>query len=214
MILQKFKQKENKFGQDIAAEYFGLLNDKEKVKPENWFLFGESYESLFISEVGSTNFGYLMAHYTEFIKHNAKEVVDGKIYNAYKKLAEKCLLGNYFKNHPYSRTEFEVFKTQVDQSRFKDKSQLNVLIAVAMAGGEKDVKKAGKLIADHVGSFTQKNMSIVFNYYTLCSLSDRTFPYMKEISDVILTKSKNEYLIDFCEKYSKKLTSSTSIINE
>jgi thiol-disulfide isomerase/thioredoxin len=214
LIKQKFKQKENKVAQDISAEYLGLLSDAEKVKPENWFLFGESFESMFISDIGSTNFNYLMDHYKEFTVENSKEAVDSKIYSTYKKLAEYCLVGYHFKSHPFSITEFENYKKQINRSKFEDKNQLLILIDIAIAAGEKDSKKAGKLLADHVGSFTQKNMSVVFNYITFCSSLDRNFPYMKEIADVIKAKSNNSFLVDFCAKYSEKSSSSNPVTNE
>ncbi|SDK01898.1 Protein of unknown function, DUF255 [Pedobacter sp. ok626] len=206
LIKQKFKQKEAKAGQRITAEYFALMTSAEKVKPESWFLFGEGFDSQFISDIGSVNFNYLLAHYKEFAASNSKETVDNKINATFKKLAGNCLAGYYFKNHPYNEAEFEAYKKQINASQVPDKKQLIVLVDIAIAAGQKDVKAAGKLLAAHVAEFTQKNKDVVFEYTNFCASLDRSYPYMKEIYEQVAKTSKNPFLVKHCEDYVKRIS--------
>ena len=211
---QKFKQKESKIGQALTAEYFGLMTPAEKIKKENWFLFGEGYDSMFISDIGSVNFNYLLAHYNDFVAENGKEIVDNKINATFKKLAGNAMAGYYFKNHPYNKAEFEGFSKQIKASQFPDKKQLNVLVDIAIAAGEKNVKAAGKLLADHVDEFTEKNKSVVFDYTSFCASLDRSYPYMKEISEKVSKTSTNQFLIKHLADYVKRLSVPKPATNE
>ncbi|MNX42959.1 thiol:disulfide interchange protein precursor [compost metagenome] len=214
LIKQKFKQKESKIGQALTAEYFGLMSPAEKVNRENWFLFGEGFDSQFISDIGSTNFNYLLAHYKDFVAKNGKEIVDNKINATFKKLAGNAMAGYYFKNQPYNRAEFEGFKKQINASQFPDKKQLIVLVDIAIAAGEKNVKAAGKLLAENVDKFTQKNMSVVFDYTNFCASLDRNYPYIKEIYEKVVKTSKNQFLISHLEAYIKRPAVSKPATNE
>lgn len=205
LIKQKFKQKEAEAGTKIAQEYFSLLPAAAKLKPENWFLFGEGYDSRYMSDIGSTNFNYLMAHYNEFVASNGQGVVDAKINATFKKLAGNCMAGYYFKGHAYDKAEFEAYKKGVSSSRYPDKKQLLVLVDIAMAAGEKNVKAAGKLLADHLDKFTQDNKNVVFEYTNLCSTADRSFPYIQQIAEKVSKTSKNPFLIKHCEDYAKRV---------
>jgi thiol-disulfide isomerase/thioredoxin len=214
LIKQKFKQKETKVGQKITSEYFALMTAAEKVKLENWFLFGESFDAQFISDIGSTNFNYLLAHYKEFVASNGEEKVDGKINATFKKLAGYCMLGYFFKDHPFVKAEFEGYKRQVNASAVSYKKQLLILTDIAIAAGEKDVKSAGKLLADHVAGFTQKNMDVVFDYVNFCTSADRSYPYINEIYGKVAQCSKNPYLVKLCEDYAKRISVSKTVANE
>jgi len=213
-IKQKFKQKEPKIAQKLTAEYFALMTSTEKVRPENWFLFGEGYDSMFISDIGSTNFGYLLANYKDFVASNGKEIVDNKINAVFSKLAGYCMRGYYFKNHPYVKAEFEGYQQQVNASSVPDKKQLLILLDIAIAAGEKNVQAAGKLLADHVDRFFQKNKNVVFDYISFCSLSDRSYPYITEIYDKVAATSKNPFLVKHCAEYAKKAAISKPIKDE
>lgn len=214
LIKQKFKQKEIEPAKQLTAEYFALLTPNEKALPENWFLFGESFESMYISAVGSVNFTYLLANYKAFSTSIGKEVVDHKIYAAYKKLAENCLAGYHFKNHPYASSEFEGYQQQVKDSKFEDKNQLHTLIAIANAAGKKDAKAVGNLLENNLASFTQDNMNIVFAYSSFCTISDRSYPNLKAISEVAINHSKNSYLVNFCKKNLERMSVPKSTSNE
>ncbi|MGF1924860.1 MAG: thioredoxin family protein [Bacteroidia bacterium] len=214
LIKQKFKQKEIEPAKKLTAEYFALLSPNEKVLPENWFLFGESFESMYISALGSTNFTYLLAHYKAFSNSIGKEIVDRKIYASYKKLAENCLSGYYFKNHPYSSSEFDGYTEQVNKSQFEDKNQLLALVAIAKAAGQKDAKVIGNLLESHLASFTQENMNIVFAYTTFCSSNDRTYPNLKAIAELAINHSKNPYLVNFCKGSVERMLAPKSTANE
>lgn len=206
LIKQKFKQKATTLGAAIAAEYFTLMTPKERLRPENWFLFGESYDSMYMSDIGSINFNYLLAHYKEFVASNGKEIVDDKINATFKRLTDNCLAGYYFKNHPYQKEEFESYKKDINKSQFPDKMQLLVLTDIAIAAGEKNVKAAGKLLADNVDKFTENNKKVVFGYTTFCAIKDRSYPYMKEISIKVAKTSTNQLLIKYCADYANRTT--------
>jgi len=210
LIKQKFKQKEATAGTAIAAEYFKLMTPQERLRPENWFLFGESYDARYMSDIGSLNFNYLLANYPEFEAANGKELVDDKINAIFKGLASNCLAGYYFKNHPYRKEEFEGYKKLVNKSRYPDKIQLLILTDIAMAAGEQDVKAAGKLLADHVDKFTEKNKKVVFDYTNFCSTRDRSYPYIMEISAKVAKTSKNPFLIKHCADYASRSTQTSS----
>ncbi|MBE9599580.1 DUF255 domain-containing protein [Pedobacter sp. MC2016-24] len=214
LIKQKFKQKEAKTGTAIAKEYFTLLKPQERLLQENWFLFGESYDSRYMSAIGSVNFNYLLTHYKEFVASNGKDIVEDKIYGTFKSLASDCLAGYYFKGHPYQKEEFEGYKIEVNRSKFPDKIQLLALIDIAIAAGEQDVKEAGKLLADHVDKFTEKNKKVVFDYTNFCATKDRSYPYIKEISEKVSKTSTNQFLIKHLEDYVKRLAVSKPAINE
>ncbi|MEJ2883243.1 thioredoxin family protein [Pedobacter sp. GR22-6] len=205
LIKQKFKQKEAVAGTAIANEYFKMLTAADKLKPENWFLFAEGYDSRYMSDIGSVNFNYLMANYKDFVASNGKEMVDDKINSVYKKLAGNCMVGYYFKGHPYVKAEFEGYKKLIKSSQYPDKKQLLALVDIAMAAGEKNVPAAGKLLAENVARFTQKNKDVVFDYTNFCATTDRTYPYIKEITEQVAKTSKNPYLINHCEGYVKRL---------
>ena len=210
LIKQKFKQKEATTGAAIAAEYFTILKPQEKLRPENWFLFGEGYDSRYMSGIGSINFNYLMAHYKEFVASNGKDLVDDKIYGTFKGLASDCLAGYHFKGHLYQKEEFESYKKVVNKSQFPDKLQLLALTDIGMAAGEGNAKAAGEILADHVDQFTEKNKKVVFDYTNFCATKDRTYPYISEISIKIAKTSTNPFLIKHCADYAKRTTQAPS----
>jgi thiol-disulfide isomerase/thioredoxin len=214
LIKQKFKQKEIEPAKKLTIEYFALLSPNQKVFPENWFLFGESFESMYISAVGSTNFTYLLANYKAFSSSVGKEVVDHKIYSSYKKLAENCLAGYHFKNHAYASSEFEGYQQQVNDSKFEDKNQLLTFIAIAKAAGQKDAKSVGNLLENNLASFTQDNMNIVFAYSSFCTNTDRSYPNLKAISEVAINHSKNPFLVNFCKGSLERMLAPKSTSNE
>ena len=210
LIKQKFKQKDAITGAAIAAEYFTLLKPQERLRPENWFLFGESYDARYMSGIGSINFNYLLAHYKEFVASNGRDMVDDKIYSTFKGLASDCLAGYHFKGHPYQKEEFEGYKNAVSKSQFPDKLQLLALTDIAMAAGEGNAKAAGKILADHVDQFTEKNKKVVFDYTNFCATKDRTYPYISEISTKITKTSTNPFLVKHCQDYAKRATQPSS----
>lgn len=214
LIKQKFNQKEPKSAQKVTAEYFNLLSPSDRVKQENWFMFAEGYDSMFISDIGSTNFSYLLANYNAFVTAIGQQKVDDKINAIFKKLTGNAMVGYYFKNHPFDKDEFDTYKKAVLASDFPDKKQLMVLLDIAIAAGLKDVKAAGKLLADHVDGFTQKNKDVVFDYTNFCSTTDRSYPYINEIYLKVARTSKNTFLIKHCKDYTQRIAVQKSSTNE
>jgi formate-dependent nitrite reductase cytochrome c552 subunit len=155
-----------------------------------------------------------LGHYKAFSNTIGKEVVDHKIYASYKKLAENCLAGYHFKNHPYTSSEFDGYQQQVNDSKFEDKNQLLTLIAIAKAAGQKDAKAVGNLLEKNLASFTQDNMNIVFAYSSFCASNDRSYPNLKAISEVAINHSKNPFLVNFCKGTLEKMLAPKSTSNE
>jgi len=206
LIKQKFKQKDPKTGTALAEEYFKKLSPAARVHLENWFLFGESYDARYMSPIGSVNFNYLLANYKAFVASNGKEQVDNKIYSIFKSLASNSLAGYFFKGHPYQKEEFEDYKKLINKSQFPDKMQLLVLTDIAMAAGMQNAPAAGQLLAAHVDQLTEANKKVVFDYSVFCSAKDRTYPYMKEISNKVAKSSNNPFLIKHCAEYAQRST--------
>ncbi|MDR6784518.1 thioredoxin-related protein [Pedobacter africanus] len=214
LIVQRFRQKDAAAGTALAREYYNMLSPAEKTRPENWFLFGEGYDSRYMSEIGSINFNYLLENYAAFVAANGKEKVDAKINYVFTWLAKNCLASYYFKNHPFDRAEFEKFKQQIQSSQVPGKKELLVLVDIAIGAGEKNPGKVGKLLARYVDGFSAQSQSVVIDYTSFCTALGRSYPYIQEISQKIKKTSKNDILIRFCEDYASRVVAKKNGKNE
>ena len=192
-------------GEQVAREYFDMLTAKEKLLPENWFLFGENRYSLYLSNVHSRTFSYLADHWQEFVKTNGREVVENKMRHMYQRIAEYCLHGWYFKDRlkntlPYDKKEFDRYRSQIKSTDFKDKDQLIALMNIAQAAAEKDTGKVTTLMVDNIGGFSGENQRVTFSYMSLFNASEiRHNPQIRQIIDNIIQSNRNENLVRFAK---------------
>lgn len=188
-------------GEQVAREYFDMLTPKEKLLPENWFLFDENRYSLYLSNVHSRTFMYLANHWREFAKTNGREAVESKMRHMYQRIAEYCLHGWYFKDRlkntiPYDKKEFDSYRVQIKSTDFTDKAQLLALIDIAQAAAEKDTVKITALMIDHIGEFSAENQRVAFAYVTLFNSGEkRSNPQFRQVLDTIIQSNRNENLV-------------------
>jgi len=194
-------------GEQVAAAYFDMLTPKEKLLPENWFLFGENRYSLYLSNVHSRTFMYLADHWREFARSNGREVVENKMRHMYQRIAEFCLQGWYFKDRlrnpiPYDKKEFDHYRTQIKSTDFADKAQLLTLVDIAQAAAVKDTLKVTALMKAHIGGFSGENQRVAFAYVGLFnSAQKRSNPDFSQILETIIQSNRNENLVRLAKSY-------------
>jgi thiol-disulfide isomerase/thioredoxin len=203
----KIEGMEISVGEKVAAEYFEMLTQKEKVLPENWFLFGENRYSLYLSNVHSRTFQYMADHWREFARSNGKKAVENKMRHMYQRIAEYCLNGWYFKDRlknpiPYDKKEFDRYRAQIKSTDFADKDQLLALVAIAQAAAVKDTAKVTALMKAHIGGFSAENQQVAFAYVGLFNSSQkRSNPDFSQILETIIQSNRNENLVRLAKSY-------------
>ena len=192
-------------GERVAREYFDMLTPKEKLLPENWFLFGENRYSLYLSNVHSRTFMYLADHWREFAKSNGREAVENKMRHMYQRITEHCLHGWYLKDRlknqiPYDKTEFDRYRAQIKSTDFKDKDQLIALMNIAQAACEKDTEKVTTLMIKNIGGFSGENQQVGFAYMSMFNATQlRQNPQVRQVIDNIIQSNRNENLVRFAK---------------
>ena len=201
----KIESMELTTGEQLAREYFDMLTPKEKLLPENWFLFGENRYSLYLSNVHSRTFSYLADHWKDFVKTNGREAVENKMRHMYQRIAEYCLHGWYFRDRlknpiPYDKTAFDHYRAQIKSTDFKDKDQLIALMNIAQAACEKDTAKVTALMIDNIGGFSGEKQQVGFAYMGLFNSSQlRQNPQVRQVIDNIIKSNRNENLVRFAK---------------
>ncbi|OCX52057.1 hypothetical protein BEL04_11160 [Mucilaginibacter sp. PPCGB 2223] len=201
-IKVKIDMMETTEGAQIAEQYFDMLSPAEKLLPENWYLFSNNRYAMYVSDVHSRNFNYLADHWREFATVNGKEAVQERLDNMYRKTAEYCLHGWYFKNsrgkdHPYQQAEFDNYRTQIKATELENKEGLIVMMDMAQAAGQKDTVGLAHLFRDKFAILSKKNQSIVFTYmlsYSKKGSPEARLAYKEAMDNVILT-AKDDRII-------------------
>ena len=200
LILLKIRVAERGIAKNINDELMAVLNPAQRALPENWVLFGENRYAMYLSDVDSPNFNYLVNNWKDFAVQNQKDTVDHKMSFIFRKLASECLEGNYFKDKPYNKQAFEHYKAQIEATEMPDKMQLLVLIDMAEAAGQKDYSKVTSLFEKNASTFSEDNLRIMWPYITMCSvIPDYKYPRAKEIADEVIRRTKNPFLVSSCE---------------
>lgn len=201
-IKEKINMMEIKSAQEIADTYFNSLSPAEKAHPDNWFLFGENRYDMYLSNVHSQTFDYLASNWKDFVKQNNKDTVEKRMGDLFRKVASYCLNGYYFKDHEFDKAEFEHYRKQLAATNLADKKQLTLMINMAEAAGEKDWLKVSNILADNVQNFSEKNMRIAYDFWSGYSTAHYDkLPRMKEISDKIISTSKDEFIKSTAKMY-------------
>ena len=199
----KLDGKEISVGQKIANEYFDMLSPREKLLPENWFLFGENKYSLYLSNIHSRTFEYMAGHWADFAKVNGREVVESKMRHMYQQIAEYSLRGWYLKESnskflPYDEKEFDAYRTQIKNSKLEDKEQLLALVNIAQAAVKKDTSQVTALMIKHIGSFSAENQKATLAYFIMFPASKRkSNAGVQQVIDAIIKSDKSERMVQF-----------------
>jgi thiol-disulfide isomerase/thioredoxin len=207
-VKMKLVMMEIKEGKQVAATYFDMLSPEERVKPENWYLFGDNRYTLYLSNIGDRNSDYLADNWKAFAMENGKGTVEAKMTKTFRKLANYCLEGYYFKEHPYNAAEFDRYRQQISGTELLDKDQLIILMNVAEAAGQKDTVKVTTLLASHIAQLSAENQKIFLSYLTFIRFSPQHYPGAEEVVDQIIRVSKNDSIKQLAESVKKKDTRS------
>lgn len=200
LVLLKLRVMEIEVAKRINGELMDLLTPAQRASPENWVLFEENRYAMYVSNVDTRNFNYLVDNWRDFAVTNNKDSVDHKMSFIFRKLASECLEGYHFKNTPYNKAAFEHYKEQIKATEMPDKNQLLVLIEMAQAAGEKDYKRVTSLFEKNISSFSEDNLRITWPYISMCSLiPGYKYPRAKEIADKVIKQTKNPFLVSTCE---------------
>ncbi|WP_343532805.1 thioredoxin family protein [Pedobacter sp.] len=196
-IKQKIKVMEISKAKQLNAELMDILTPQEKASPENWFLFGQNRYTMYLSDLFSPNFKYLTDHWRDFAAKNTKDTVDKKLSSVYRQIASWTLNGFYVKVKPFDKSNYELYKAQIRNTEMPDKAQLLVMMDIAIAAGEKDIATVTALLLKHLGSFSEDNRRILFDYTTFGrSIKGYDFPQIAALSDEISRTSSNPFLIN------------------
>jgi thioredoxin-related protein len=205
-IKAKIDMMETAEGVKIAEQYFDMLSPREKLLPENWYLFSNNRYAMYLSDLHSRNFNYLADHWREFAAINGKDAVEERMGNIYRKITEYCLHGWYFKNresaHPYQQSEFDHYRTQIKSTELDNKEGLIVLMDMAQAAGEQDTIKLAHIFADSFAILSKKNQSIVFTYmfaFSKKGSQQARLTYNEAMDKVVLT-AKDERIISLAKR--------------
>ena len=199
LILLKLRQMEIGEGKRMNEELMDLLTPVQRALPENWVLFEENRYAMYLSNVDTRNFNYLVDNWKDFAATNNKDSVDHKMSFIFRKLAGECLEGYHFKKTPYKKEDFEKYKQQISATDMPDKSQLLTLIEMAQAAGEKDYQLVTKLFEKNISKFSEANLRITWPYVSMCSrIPGYKYPRAKEIADKVIKQTKNPYLVSTC----------------
>ncbi|MDT3402245.1 thioredoxin family protein [Mucilaginibacter terrae] len=204
-IKHKIKVMEISKAKQINNELMAILSPKEKASPENWFLFGQNRYTMYLSDLFSPNFKYMVEHWQDFAAQNTKDTVDRKISSVYRQIASWTLNGFYFKVKPYDKQTFELYKSQIKKTKVPDKAQLLVMMDIAMAAAEKNEPEVTKLFLANLGSFTEENRHVLFDYVTFGrSIKGYNFPQITALSDEIAKTSSNPFLVSLFKDIKKR----------
>lgn len=195
-IRQKIKVMEKSRAKELNNELMASLTPEQKASPENWFLFGENRYTMYLSDFSSPNFEYLAEHWRDFVAKNTKDTVDKKLSSVYRQIASWTLNGFYAKVKPFNKKDYERYKTQIRNTEMPDKKQLLVMMDIAIAAGEKNIDEVTDLFLKNLGSFSEANRHILFDYVTFArTIKGYTFPKIAGLSDEITRTSGNPYLV-------------------
>jgi len=199
LVLLKFRQMEIGEGKRLNDELMDLLTPTQRALPENWVLFEENRYAMYVSNVDTRNFNYLVDHWKDFAATNNKDSVYHKMGFIFRKLAGECLDGYHFKNTPYKKEDFEHYKQQIKATEMPDKNQLLTLIEMGQAAGEKNYEKVTSLFEKNISKFSEANLRITWPYVSMCSrIPGYKYPHATKIADKVIKQTKNPYLVATC----------------
>ncbi|MBE9601550.1 thioredoxin family protein [Pedobacter sp. MC2016-24] len=208
-VLLKIRMSERIEAKQINNELMTIMTPKERALRKNWVLFGENRYAMYLSDVGSPNFKYLVGHWKDFLKEVPKDTIDKKMSAVLRKTCGWTMNGFYFKEFEYKRSDFEEYKKQIKLTEMPDKEQLLVLMDVAIAASEKNPELVTDLLVANIASFSEDNRRILFEYISMCStIKGYNYPKIVLLADEVIKSSSNSFLINTFTKYKIKYATS------
>ena len=207
-IRMKVEVQEISAAQNAAKEYLASLTPKERTAPENWFLFGENRYAMYLSNVHSASFRYLVQNRKAFVKKIAADTVDARIRTLYGALAEHALRDWYFKKEPYTPGMFNDLVAYAEASGMKDKKQLVELVKIAGAAGRKDDEELLELLAANTIKFSEEHKRVFFSFMGgyMTHLPKHEFDgILKTMFSDLVNTSTNPHLVSLANSQLKRL---------
>ncbi|MGV3764753.1 MAG: thioredoxin family protein [Chitinophagaceae bacterium] len=212
-IKMKVEVQEIPAAQEAAKEYLASLSPKDRTSPENWFLFGENRYAMYLSNVHSASFRYLVQNRKAFIRKIPVDTVDARIRALYGALAEHALRDWYFKKEPYMPGMFDDLVAYAEASGMKDKKQLVELIRIADAAGRKDDEELLELLAANATKFSEQHKRVFFPFVGgyLHHLPKHEFDgILKRMFNDLVNTSANPHLVSLAGAQLKRLNENSN----
>ncbi len=198
-IKLKFTRKENSQAVEIANEYLNSLTPEQKTLPENWFLFGEHKNSVYLSLYDSPNSNYLIDHWSEFVKHIPDSTVYKRIAQNYQGIASAVFRKKFFKNDSVDIQVFDGFQKKINTiPNLPSKTQLLVLMDVCKAFCKQDKPLVIQLLSDNISDFSKESQNLLFDLFAtnFNSRELRTSAVYELMRKVVLS-NKNKNLVNY-----------------
>lgn len=198
-IKLKFRSKENSQAIEIANQYLNSLTPEQKTLSENWFLFGENKNSVYLSLYDSPNSNYLIEHWSEFVKHISDSIVYKRIDQNYQGIASAVFRKRFFKNDHVDMQVFDGFQKKINNiPDLPSKNQLLILMDVCKAFCKQDKSLVIRILSDHVADFSKETQHVLFDLFAnnFNSKELRTSGVYEVMRKVVLS-NKNPNLISF-----------------
>jgi thiol-disulfide isomerase/thioredoxin len=202
--LQKIRLQEIAKAKTADSLFLSVVKPQDAIKKANWVLFGENRYAMYLSDIDSRNFNYLVSNWKAFAKENTKDTVDKKMSSIFKKIASNAMTGYYFKKKPYKKAYFEAYKKQILSTEIPNRDQFLAMMDMAMAAGEKNIAALTTLMVNNIPRFTEDNLRITWDYVSYC-YATREFKYPREakIADLVIAATKSPFLKQTCEDFKK-----------
>lgn len=197
-IMLKLSLNERNEGKRIASEYFNKLTHDERIKPENWLLFGRNKYERELSGVGSKNAEYLINYYDDFIKTVGADSVNSKIASYIRQTSDYVLRGWYFKDHERNPQYFIDLKSKIAKTAIPDKSQYLHIMDMVIAASKNDTLMVGNILADNIGSFSADNQQVMFGFLAyLPQRGPKAHPRLLDIVKAVLRSGKQSNIMNY-----------------
>lgn len=203
-VLLKVRLQEIAKAKTADSLFLATAKLHEIVRKESWVLFGENRYAMYLSEIDSRNFNYLVKNWPAFAKENTKDSVDKKLSEVFKKIASYALNGYTFKKHPFKKSDFEAYKKQILSTEIPNRDQYLAMMDMAIAAGERNTAALTNLMVKNVPHFTEENLRITWDYINFC-YGNREFKYPREakVADLVMAATKSPFLKQSCEDFKK-----------
>ncbi|WP_428025384.1 thioredoxin family protein [Arcobacter sp.] len=198
-IKLKFTRKENSQAVEIANEYLNSLTPEQKTLPENWFLFGEHKNSIYLSPADSQNSNYLVDHWSEFVRHIPDSTVYKRIAQNYQGITSAVFRKKFFKNDSVDIQVFDGFQKKINTiPNLSSKNQLLVLMDVCKAFCKQDKSLVIQLLSDNISDFSKESQNLLFDLLAtnFNSRELRTSAVYELMRKVVLS-NKNKNLVNY-----------------
>jgi thioredoxin-related protein len=186
-----------------AVKYFTGLSHKERLLPENWFLFDKD-DGVRLFGLYGKQFNYLADNWKDFARYNGKEKVEKRLLFNYEFIAMRTMVSFYAVKHPYNKSEFDHYRKQIKKTELREKEQLAAMLEIAQAAGEKDTMKVSELMVRYIPIFsTEQQRRWMDSYETMLEkIQDyKNLPYFRQVVEAVIKSNKDEKLVKEMMKY-------------